>query len=98
MLEVINVVLTILHVLLCLFLILVVLLQPGRGGGVGGAFGGSSQTVFGSRDVARWVGTASPPQYVTVRSNPGSPYLAVAPSASASARKGPPAPRSSASR
>ena len=56
MLEVITVVLTILHVLLCLFLILVVLLQPGRGGGVGGAFGGSSQTVFGSRGAGSFLG------------------------------------------
>src|SRR4029077_21133742 len=41
--------LTILHVFVCLFLILVVLLQAGKGGGMGIAFGGGgSQTVFGS--------------------------------------------------
>lgn len=39
--------LSIIYVLICLFLIFVVLLQQGRGGGMGGAFGGSSQTVFG---------------------------------------------------
>lgn len=39
---------TILHVAVCLFLMLTVLLQSGKGGGVGAAFGaGGSQTVFG---------------------------------------------------
>ncbi|MFZ5585042.1 MAG: preprotein translocase subunit SecG [Thermodesulfobacteriota bacterium] len=38
----------ILHLLACLGLILVVLLQAGKGAGIGAAFGGSSQTVFGS--------------------------------------------------
>src|SRR5262245_49117035 len=35
------------YVMVCVFLILVVLLQAGKGG-MGAAFGGSSQTVFGS--------------------------------------------------
>ena len=39
--------LSILYCLVCAFLIFVVLLQQGRGGGMGSAFGGSSQTVFG---------------------------------------------------
>lgn len=43
--------LSILYVLVCLFLILVVLLQSGKGGGMGSAFGGgagsASQQVFG---------------------------------------------------
>lgn len=39
-----------LHVLLCLFLIAVVLLQPGKGGDVGAAFGGGGgTTIFGPR-------------------------------------------------
>jgi len=40
-----------LHVMLCLFLILIIILQPGKGGDVGAAFGGgsSSSTVFGPR-------------------------------------------------
>jgi preprotein translocase subunit SecG len=47
--------LSILYVLVCLFLILVVLLQPGRGG-IGGAFGGgSSQTVFGSSGAGNFL-------------------------------------------
>lgn len=40
--------LTVLHVITCLFLMLTVLLQSGKGGGMGGAFGGSNAgTVFG---------------------------------------------------
>jgi preprotein translocase subunit SecG len=47
--------LSILYVLVCLFLILVVLLQPGRGG-VGGAFGGgTSQTVFGGSGAGNFL-------------------------------------------
>ncbi len=38
----------IIHVVACLSLILVVLLQAGKGASMGAAFGGSSQTVFGS--------------------------------------------------
>jgi preprotein translocase subunit SecG len=42
--------LTILHVLICLFLILVVLLQQGNAADWAGTFGGGgSQTVFGQR-------------------------------------------------
>jgi preprotein translocase subunit SecG len=42
--------LVVLHVLVSLFLILSVLLQPGARGGVGAAFGGAGgQTVFGGR-------------------------------------------------
>ena len=39
---------TFIHVLACFILILVVLLQAGKGANMGAAFGGSSQTVFGS--------------------------------------------------
>jgi preprotein translocase subunit SecG len=37
-----------LHICVCVALILIVLLQKGKGAGMGAAFGGSSQTVFGS--------------------------------------------------
>ena len=37
-----------LHITLCFFLILVVLLQPGKGADFGAAMGGSSQDVFGA--------------------------------------------------
>ena len=39
----------IIHILACLGLILIVLLQRGKGADLGAAFGGSSQTVFGSQ-------------------------------------------------
>lgn len=39
-----------LHVLLCTFLILIIMLQPGKGGDVGAAFGsGLTSSVFGPR-------------------------------------------------
>jgi preprotein translocase subunit SecG len=47
---------TILHVLVCFVLILVILLQAGRGGGMGAAFGGGSQTVFGGRGAQTFLG------------------------------------------
>jgi len=37
-----------LHIVVCLILIVVVLLQAGRGASIGAAFGGSSQTIFGA--------------------------------------------------
>jgi preprotein translocase subunit SecG len=42
----------ILHVVVSLALICIVLLQHGKGAGIGAAFGGSSQTVFGSTGAA----------------------------------------------
>lgn len=42
-------VIVIIHVLACFAVILVVLLQKGKGADLGAAFGGSSQTVFGSQ-------------------------------------------------
>ncbi len=42
----------IIHVIVCLALICIVLLQHGKGAGIGAAFGGSSQTVFGSTGAA----------------------------------------------
>jgi len=46
----VTVLLTILYVLVCIFLIMVVLLQQGKGADLAGAFGGGgSQTAFGPR-------------------------------------------------
>jgi len=39
----------IVHVIVCLLMIAAILLQAGKGAEIGAAFGGSSQTVFGSR-------------------------------------------------
>lgn len=38
-----------LHYFICLFMIIVILLQAGKGANIGAVFGGASQTVFGSR-------------------------------------------------
>src|SRR5258707_7297331 len=44
---------TIVHVFVCLFLVIVVLLQSGQSGDIAAAFGGSgSQTAFGPRGAA----------------------------------------------
>ncbi len=43
---------TIVHILTCLFLILVVLLQAGRGGGLGAGLSGASAQVFGGQGAA----------------------------------------------
>jgi preprotein translocase subunit SecG len=42
----------IIHVIVSLFLILIVLVQGGKGAELGAAFGGSSQTLFGARGAA----------------------------------------------
>jgi preprotein translocase subunit SecG len=47
--------LTIIHIMVSLFLIAVVLLQSGKGAEMGAAFGGSSQTIFGSRGAASFL-------------------------------------------
>ncbi|HET9554764.1 MAG TPA: preprotein translocase subunit SecG, partial [Anaeromyxobacteraceae bacterium] len=48
---------TVVHVLVCVFLILVILLQAGKGGGMGAALGGGgSQTVFGGRGAQTFLG------------------------------------------
>ena len=43
---------TVLHVIVCVALIMIVLLQTGKGAEMGAAFGGSTQTVFGSSGPA----------------------------------------------
>jgi len=45
----------IIHILVCFFLIGIVLLQSGKGAELGAAFGGSSQTLFGSRGAATFL-------------------------------------------
>ena len=46
---------TLVHVLACFFLVLVVLLQTGKGSDVGAVFGGSSQTIFGSSGAGNFL-------------------------------------------
>lgn len=45
----------IIHIITCLFMIGAILLQAGKGAEIGAAFGGSSQTVFGSRGPANFL-------------------------------------------
>ena len=52
-----DIFLTTLFIVICVLLILVVLLQKGRGGGLGAALGGMGSSAFGTRvgDVFTWV-------------------------------------------
>lgn len=43
------------HYFICAFLIIVILLQAGKGADIGAVFGGGSQTVFGSRGPATFL-------------------------------------------
>jgi preprotein translocase subunit SecG len=43
------------HFIVCIFMIIVILLQAGKGAEVGAAFGGASQTVFGPRGAATFL-------------------------------------------
>jgi preprotein translocase subunit SecG len=52
--------LVVIHLLICLALIGVVLVQSGKGGGLaGGAFGGSAQTVLGGRGATDFITRAT---------------------------------------
>jgi preprotein translocase subunit SecG len=51
---------TIIHVIVCFFMIVVVLLQSGRAGDIASAFGGQgSQTAFGPRGTTTLLGRAT---------------------------------------
>lgn len=49
MTELLKTPLTVLHVIACVFLMLVVLIQPGKSGGMGALTGAAAQQVFGGR-------------------------------------------------
>ena len=51
-----QILITIVHVTVCIVLILVVLLQAGKGANMGAVFGGSSQTIFGSSGPGTFLG------------------------------------------
>ena len=51
-----QILITIVHVVVCILLILVVLLQAGKGANMGAVFGGSSQTIFGSSGPGTFLG------------------------------------------
>ena len=48
-------ILVLLHIAVCIALILIVLLQTGKGADMGAAFGGSSQALFGSSGAASFM-------------------------------------------
>jgi preprotein translocase subunit SecG len=52
----VQILITIVHVIACIVLILVVLLQAGKGATMGAVFGGSSQTIFGSSGPGTFLG------------------------------------------
>lgn len=58
--KVVIILLTVIHVLVCVFLIIVVLLQSGKAADLAGAFGGQgSQTAFGPRGSATLLSKAT---------------------------------------
>lgn len=50
-----HLIVTILHVVVCFALIIIVLLQKGKGADMGAAFGGSSQAVFGGAGASSFL-------------------------------------------
>jgi preprotein translocase subunit SecG len=52
----VQIFITIVHVIVCVILVLVVLLQAGKGANMGAVFGGSSQTIFGSSGPGTFLG------------------------------------------
>jgi preprotein translocase subunit SecG len=55
MAQIIQTPLTVLHVIACLFLMLVVLVQPGKSGGLGAFTGAAAQQVFGGRGAGNFL-------------------------------------------
>src|SRR4030065_131479 len=66
----------VIHVLVCLALIFIVLLQHGKGAGIGAAFGGSSQTVFGSTGAAPFLAKLTAIVAILfICTSPGLPFM-----------------------
>jgi preprotein translocase subunit SecG len=55
MIEILSTPVIVLHTIACVFLILVVLLQPGRSGGLGAFSGAGAQQVFGGRGAGNFL-------------------------------------------
>lgn len=56
MLEILETPLTVVHVLCCLLLMLIILIQPGKSGGISAALGGAgAQQVFGGRGAGNFL-------------------------------------------
>ena len=56
-----TILLTVLHILICLFLVLAVLLQSGKGGGLAASLGGGlgSSSILGGRSAATFLSKAT---------------------------------------
>lgn len=90
---------TIIHVLACFFLVLVVLLQPGKSGGMGAFTGAAATQVFGGRGAgniltkATWVaGTVFFVTSITLAYLSASPGDSLANRAAAQSSEAPAAP------
>ncbi len=56
MAELVETPITVIHVVICLLLMLVILIQPGKSGGLGAALGGSgAQQLFGGRGAGNFL-------------------------------------------
>src|SRR6186713_383816 len=55
MVEIIHTPLVVVHVIACCFLVLVVLVQPGKSGGLGAFTGAGAQQVFGGRGAGNFL-------------------------------------------
>ena len=55
MAEIIHTPLTVIHIVACIFLMLVVLIQPGKSGGLGALSGAGAQQVFGGRGAGNFL-------------------------------------------
>jgi preprotein translocase subunit SecG len=55
MAEILHTPITVIHVLACTFLMLVVLIQPGKSGGLGALSGAGAQQVFGGRGAGNFL-------------------------------------------
>jgi preprotein translocase subunit SecG len=52
-------ILLVIHVLICISLVISVLLQSSKGGGLGGAFGGTTETLFGGSGASSFLKKAT---------------------------------------
>ena len=76
--DLLRVVLVGLHGIVSLFLILVVLLQTGKGASLGAAFGGASDTMFGARGAGSFLSkltTAGAVMFILTSLALATPYL-----------------------
>jgi len=55
MAELLHTPVTVLHLMACVFLILVILIQPGKSGGLGALGGGGAQQVFGGSGAGNFL-------------------------------------------